>query len=77
VAEGCLDDLTRRNVAVLGAQAQARDDLDFYLGLPGERSWWRLAHTAEGEFVGLAIPSRSAYSASVSYLGAPRPRLRR
>jgi GNAT superfamily N-acetyltransferase len=69
VAEGSLDDLTRRNVAALGAQAQARDDLDFYVGLPGERSWWRLAHTAEGEFVGLAIPSRSAYNASVSYLG--------
>ena len=69
VAEGSLDDLTRRNVAALGAQAQAREDFDFYLDLPGERSWWRLAHTAEGEFVGLAIPSRSAYNASVSYLG--------
>jgi GNAT superfamily N-acetyltransferase len=68
-AEGSLDDLTRRNVAALGAEAQARDDLDFYVGLPGERSRWRLAHTAEGEFVGLAIPSRSAYNASVSYLG--------
>jgi len=69
VAEGSLDDLTRRNVAQMGADDQARDDLEFYLGLPGERDWWRLAHTREGDLVGFAIPSRSAYDASVSFLG--------
>lgn len=69
VAEGSLDDLTVRTVAALGPRGQAQDDLDFYAGLPGERSWWRLARTPDGELVGLVIPSRSAYHASVSYLG--------
>ncbi|GAB2933655.1 hypothetical protein GCM10027047_32630 [Rhodococcus aerolatus] len=38
VAVGSLDDLTVRTVAVLGPEAQARDDLAFYAGLPGRRS---------------------------------------
>lgn len=40
-AQGSLDDLTRRTLAALGTEAQARDDLGFYLGLPGERDRWR------------------------------------
>lgn len=69
VAQGSLDALTVRNVAAMGAAAQARDDLDFYLSLPGRREDWRLAVDAAGALVGLIVPSRSAHSASVSYLG--------
>lgn len=69
VAVGSLDILTTRNLAAMGPHAQAQDDLDFYLGLPGHRDWWRLAHAPDGTLVGLVIPSRSAYDASVSYLG--------
>ncbi|MEO9223145.1 MAG: GNAT family N-acetyltransferase [Mycobacteriaceae bacterium] len=68
-ARGSLDDLTRRTLAALGAEAQARDDLEFYLGLPGDRDWWRVAHTTAGGLVGFALPTRSAYAASVGYLG--------
>lgn len=69
VAQGSLDILTQRNLIEMGADTQAADDLDFYLGLPGERGAWRLAYDHDGALVGFAIPSRSAYDASVSYLG--------
>lgn len=69
VAQGSLDTLTRRNLEQMGPEAQAQDDLDFYTDLPGDRSAWRLAHDRDGQLVGLAIPSRTAYDASVSYLG--------
>jgi ribosomal protein S18 acetylase RimI-like enzyme len=68
VARGSLDVNTRRMLDAVGADRQAADDLDFYLSLPGERDWWRLAYVGN-ELVGLVIPSRSAYDASVSYLG--------
>jgi ribosomal protein S18 acetylase RimI-like enzyme len=69
VATNSLDLLTRRQVAQLGAQAQAEDDLAFYRGLPGERQLWRLAFDKSDSCVGFIIPARSAYDASVSYLG--------
>jgi len=69
VAQGSLDQLTVRNLAQMGAQDQARDDLGFYSSLPGRRDRWRLARNHGGDLVGLVIPSRSATSASVSYLG--------
>ena len=37
VARGSLDVQTQRSVVEMGEQGQARDDLDFYLGCPGER----------------------------------------
>jgi GNAT superfamily N-acetyltransferase len=68
VARGSLDINTRRMLGAVGADAQAADDLEFYLSLPGERDWWRLAYVGN-QLVGLVVPSRSAYDASVSYLG--------
>lgn len=67
-AQRSLDDLTRRTLAALGTEAQARDDLEFYLGLPGERDWWRVGHTTAGDLVGFALPTRTASAASVGYL---------
>jgi len=69
VAVGSLDVLTRHSLESMGPEGQARDDLEFYSGLPGERSWWRIATTTDGTVIGCSIPSRSAYEASVSYLG--------
>lgn len=50
----------------MGADAQAADDLDFYLGLPGERGAWRLAYDHNGALVGFAIPSRIVIGAPPS-----------
>jgi RimJ/RimL family protein N-acetyltransferase len=69
VAVGSLDVTTRRNVAALGADRQAREDMQIYLSLPGDRTWWRLAFTHDGALAGLAIPSRNAQGAAVGYLG--------
>ena len=69
VARGSLDIHTQRDVGAIGSGPQAADDLQFYRTLPGDRQLWRLAHNQHGVRVGFIIPSRSAYDASVSYLG--------
>lgn len=69
IAQGSLDGETRRNLAAKGAAATARDEMDFYLGCPGKREWWRLARAAGGEVAGLAIPSATPYNRNVGYLG--------
>lgn len=69
VAQGSLDAQTRQDVRALGAEGQARGDLEFYRSMPGERSWWRVASTPDGRLAGLAIPSRNAYGPNVGYLG--------
>ncbi len=69
VARGSLDVETQRSVDKMGAQGQARDDLDFYLGCPGERDWWRVAIDADGTPMGFAVPSATPYHRNVGYLG--------
>ncbi|WP_299539186.1 GNAT family N-acetyltransferase [uncultured Streptomyces sp.] len=69
IAVGSLDAETRREVAALGAGAAARKEMDFYLDCPGERAWWRLARTTDGEVAGLALPSATPYHRNVGYLG--------
>ncbi|SEG30552.1 Acetyltransferase (GNAT) family protein [Nonomuraea solani] len=69
IAQGSLDAQTRTAVAAKGAEAAAREEMDFYLNAPGKREWWRLAYTPEGEVAGLAIPSATPYNVNVGYLG--------
>lgn len=69
VAVGSLDVATQRGLAAIGADRQARGDLEFYRSCPGERSWWRLAETTDGELAGFAIPSATPYHRNVGYLG--------
>jgi RimJ/RimL family protein N-acetyltransferase len=69
IADGSLDATTRKNIAAVGAERQAREDMDLYRGMPGEREWWRLAYTADGELAGLAMPNHNAYGPIVGYLG--------
>ncbi|HEY7143633.1 MAG TPA: GNAT family N-acetyltransferase [Streptosporangiaceae bacterium] len=69
VAVGSLDVSTQRDLAAMDADRQARGDLAFYRSCPGERSWWLLAETADGELAGFAIPSATPYHRNVGYLG--------
>lgn len=69
VAEGSLDAHTRENEAAHGAEATAREALEFYGDRPGKREWWRLARTPDGALAGLAIPSATPYNRNVGYLG--------
>ncbi|AWW36595.1 GNAT family N-acetyltransferase [Streptomyces cadmiisoli] len=70
VLEGTLDAATRAEADRLGAAGQARADVAFYRdSMPGERSWWRVAETPDGEPAGFALPSRNTGSHVVGYLG--------
>jgi GNAT superfamily N-acetyltransferase len=69
IAMGSLDVTTRRGVEVVGVDAQVGEEMDIYLSMPGDRDWWRLAYTPEGELAGLAIPSANAAGHVVGYLG--------
>ncbi|MEU4608182.1 GNAT family N-acetyltransferase [Kribbella sp. NPDC023972] len=71
VSEGSLDASTARAVARLGADGAAREELEMYQSMPGDRSWWRLAYDAstDGKLVGFAIPSANAGGPVVGYLG--------
>jgi RimJ/RimL family protein N-acetyltransferase len=69
VAVGSLDLNTQRDLAAMGAESQARSDLAFYRACPGDRAWWRLAETPDGELAGCAIPSATPYHRNVGYLG--------
>ncbi|HTT55053.1 MAG TPA: GNAT family N-acetyltransferase [Streptosporangiaceae bacterium] len=69
VARGSLDVTTRRDVAARGAGRQAREDFALYRDMPGDRDWWRLAYTADGELAGMILPNRNPYGAVVGYLG--------
>ncbi|MEU2198510.1 GNAT family N-acetyltransferase [Isoptericola sp. NPDC019482] len=69
VAVGSLDAHTIEGEAAHGAEATARESLEFYLDRPGKREWWRLARTSDGALAGLAIPSATPYARNVGYLG--------
>ena len=70
IAVGSLDVTTRREVAALGADRQAREDMGIYLAMPGDRDWWRLAYTAAGSrLAGMILPNRNTDGAVVGYLG--------
>lgn len=69
VAEGTLDFDTRKALATMDPVAQAREDVEAYQQMVGERSWWRLAYTPEGDLVGLSLPSANNGGPVVGYLG--------
>ncbi|MFJ8624920.1 GNAT family N-acetyltransferase [Kitasatospora sp. NPDC093550] len=79
VLVGTLDADTRKEAERLGAEAQARADVAFYRDtMLGDRSWWRVARTPDGEPVGFGIPSRNHAFPVVGYLGVlPEHRGRR
>jgi GNAT superfamily N-acetyltransferase len=69
VSEGSLDAATAREIARLGLEGAAREELAMYKSMPGDRDWWRLAYNKDGELVGFAIPSANAAGPVVGYLG--------
>ncbi|WP_051451898.1 GNAT family N-acetyltransferase [Actinospica robiniae] len=70
VLAGSLDTTSTAAAAVVGAQAQAREDVvACQTMLVGERTWWRVAQDASGDVVGFAVPSRNLAFPVVGYLG--------
>jgi RimJ/RimL family protein N-acetyltransferase len=69
VSEGSLDAATAREIARLGVEGAAREELAMYKSMPGDRSWWRLGYDADGKLIGFAMPSANAGGPVVGYLG--------
>lgn len=74
IHRGSLDAHTRRTVAAAptpeaGIEAAAREDLEILRWLPSPRAWWLLAHTPDGELVGLVAPGRNHSNPVVAYVG--------
>jgi len=69
VSQGSLDASTARDVARIGVEQAARDELHAYTSMPGDRAWWRLGYDADGILIGFAIPSANAGGPVVGYLG--------
>ncbi|MFF4653625.1 GNAT family N-acetyltransferase [Streptomyces sp. NPDC001380] len=70
VLAGTLDAGSRKQADRVGAEAQARADVAFYRDtMLGDRSWWRIARTPDGEVVGFGLPSRNHAFPVVGYLG--------
>ncbi|MEU4729957.1 GNAT family N-acetyltransferase [Streptomyces sp. NPDC023588] len=69
LSAGSLDLHTQTELQSMDAEQLAREDVEFYLDCPGERSWWRLAHLPDGTLAGMAIPSATPYHRNVGYLG--------
>jgi hypothetical protein len=80
VLAGTLDMRSRKRAEAIGPEAQARQDVEFCrANMHGERAWWRIARTPDGQIAGFGIPSRNTEWPVVGYLGVlpehPRPRI--
>lgn len=70
VLAGTLDETSRKEAEAIGVEAQGREDVAFYRDqMLGQRSWWRVAETPDGQVVGFGIPSRNTEVPVVGYLG--------
>jgi len=70
VSQGSLDAATAREIARLGVEGSARDELELYKSMPNsDRAWWRLGYDENGKLIGFAIPSANAAGLTVGYLG--------
>jgi GNAT superfamily N-acetyltransferase len=70
VLAGTLDATSGKTAQSVGPDAQARLDVAFYRDrMRGDRGWWRVAATPDGELVGFAVPSANTDVPVVGYLG--------
>ncbi|WP_151482113.1 GNAT family N-acetyltransferase [Streptomyces albicerus] len=69
IHRGSLDSQVRRTVEASGIDVAAQEQLDYLLWMPSPRSWWRLAHTPDGELAGLVAPCRNYTAPLIGYVG--------
>ena len=68
VSQGSLDAATAREIARLGVEKAAREELEMYKSMPGDRGLWRIAYDGD-DLVGFAMPEANAGGPVVGYLG--------
>jgi RimJ/RimL family protein N-acetyltransferase len=66
---GTLDAHARRDLARLGQEGAAREELAILNWFPAPRDWWRLASTPSGELVGITVPSRNLTVPVIGFVG--------
>ncbi|MEU0375334.1 GNAT family N-acetyltransferase [Streptomyces sp. NPDC006283] len=64
-----LDAHALRAIAQDGLDKAAQEELDFFNWCPSPREWWQLAHTPDGELVGLHIPAHNPSGPCVGFIG--------
>jgi RimJ/RimL family protein N-acetyltransferase len=69
IVVGSLDAHEKRTRDSDGADAAARDELEFLNWMPSPREWWRLAYTPDGELVGLTVPGRNYANPVIGIIG--------
>ncbi|MFE0427635.1 GNAT family N-acetyltransferase [Streptomyces sp. NPDC058953] len=69
VHSATLDAHALRAIEQGGVDQAAREELEFFHWCPSPREWWRVAHTPEGELVGLHIPARVPAGATAGFIG--------
>ncbi|MER7660762.1 MULTISPECIES: GNAT family N-acetyltransferase [unclassified Streptomyces] len=69
VHSSTLDAHALRAIAEGGVDQAAQEELDFFHWCPSPREWWQLAHTPEGEPVGLHIPAHNPSGPCVGFIG--------
>ncbi|MEU6673957.1 GNAT family N-acetyltransferase [Streptomyces sp. NPDC046925] len=52
-----------------GLDRAAREELDFFHWCPSPREWWQVAHTPEGDLVGIHIPAHNPSGPTVGFIG--------
>ncbi|MFD7029160.1 GNAT family N-acetyltransferase [Streptomyces sp. NPDC059917] len=64
-----LDAHAQRAFAEGGLDRAAQEELDFFHWCPSPREWWQLAHTPDGEPVGIHIPAHNPSGPTVGFIG--------
>lgn len=64
-----LDAHALRAVAEGGPDRAAQEEMDFFNWCPSPREWWQVAHTPDGDLVGIHIPARNPSGPCVGFIG--------
>ncbi|MET7597917.1 GNAT family N-acetyltransferase [Streptomyces sp. NPDC005481] len=64
-----LDAHALRAIREGGIDKAAQEELDFFNWCPSPREWWQIAHTPQGEPVGIHIPARNPSGPCVGFIG--------
>ncbi|MFF0078577.1 GNAT family N-acetyltransferase [Streptomyces canus] len=52
-----------------GLDRAAQEELDFFHWCPSPREWWQIAHTAQGDVVGMHIPAHNPSGPCIGFIG--------
>lgn len=69
VSAQSLDQRTRQDREMMGAEAEARMTFEDLAQMEYDPAWWQLAYAPDGALVGLVMPTKSPTFATIGYIG--------